>query len=170
MTRQDNDCDTHTILSPAITTAQRRPDQALPANHNGTAPPRPGSPHQSQRHGATQTRLSPPITTAQYHPPGSPHQSQRHSAAQTRLSPSTAQRHSQTRLSPPITTAQRHALPTNHNGTWTLTPKGRRHQGPQTHQGPPGGLEVSSRSDGKRATLLRPSHGWTGLRLCDDFL
>ena len=34
---------------------------------NGTAPPRPGSPQQSQRHSATQTRLSPAITTAQRH-------------------------------------------------------------------------------------------------------
>ena len=77
------------MLSPAITTAQRHPDQALPTNHNGMAPPRPGSPHQSQG-------TAPPR-------PGSPHQSQRHSATQTRLSP-------------PITTAQRRpdqALPTN---------------------------------------------------------
>ena len=56
---------TQTRLSPPITTAQRHPDQALPTNHNGTALPRPGPPHQAQRHSATQTRPSPPITTAQ---------------------------------------------------------------------------------------------------------
>ena len=68
---------TQTRLSPAIATAQRHPvqaltarrhpDKALPGNHNGTAPPRPGSPQQSQRHSATQTRLSPAITTARCH-------------------------------------------------------------------------------------------------------
>ena len=88
--------------------------QALPTNHNGTAPPRPGSPHQSQRHGAAQTRLSPAITTAQRHPdqallsnhngtapprPGSPQQSQRHSATQA-ASPQQSQRHSDTKLRP----------------------------------------------------------------------
>ena len=51
-----------------ITTARRHPDQALPSNHNGTAPPAPGSPQKSQRHSAAQTRLSPPITTARRHP------------------------------------------------------------------------------------------------------
>ena len=113
---------TQTRLCPAITTAQRHPDQALPSNHNGTAPPRPGSPQQSQRHSATQTWLSPTITTAQRHPdqalpsnhngtapprPGSPQQSQRHSASQTRLSPAN-------------TTAQprpEQVLPTNPHGT-----------------------------------------------------
>ena len=87
--------------------------QALPSNHKGTAPPRPGS--------AAQTGLCPPITTARRHPdqalptnhngtapprPGSP-QSQRHSATQTKLFPA-------------ITTARRHpdqVPPSNHNGT-----------------------------------------------------
>ena len=131
-----------TRLSPPITTAQRRPNQALPTNHNGTAPPRPGSAHQSQWHGAPQTRPCPPITMARCLPdqalpshhngtapprPGCPQQSQRHGAAQTRLSPAitTAQRPPNPALPsnrprPPITTAWRHpdqALPTNHSGT-----------------------------------------------------
>ena len=75
--------------------ARRHPDQALPTNHNGAAPPRPGSPQQSQRHSAAQTSnhngTAPPR-------PGSPQQSQRHSATQTRLSP-------------PVPTAQRHKAP-----------------------------------------------------------
>ena len=157
------------------TTTLRHPHNALPTNHNGAAPPRPRSPHQSQQHSATQTRLSPAITTARRHPhhtlpaittaprhpdqappsnhngtapprPSSPQQSQRHSTAQTSNhngtapprpgspsnhngtapprpgSPQQSQRHgaTQTRLSPAITTARRHpdqALPSNHNGT-----------------------------------------------------
>ena len=128
------------------TTALRHLDQALPINHNGTAPPRPGSPHQSPRHNTTQTRLSPAITTAQRHPdqappsnhngtapprPGSPQQSQRHSATQTRLSPA-------------ITTAQRHpdqAPPSNHNGTAPPRPgspqQSQRHSATQTRLSPP---------------------------------
>ena len=80
------------------TTTLRHPHNALPTNHNGAAPPRPRSPHQSHQHSATQTRLSPAITTAQRRPdqalpsnhngtapprPSSPQQSQRHSTAQT---------------------------------------------------------------------------------------
>ena len=106
---------------------------------NGTAPPRrratprPGSPHQSQRHSAAQTRLSPPINHNGTAPPrpGSPHQSQRHGATQTRLSP-------------PITTAQRRpgqALPTNHNGTTPHRPgppHDHNHNGTAPHRpGPP---------------------------------
>ena len=106
------------MLSPPITTAQRHPDHALavnrhgtapptpcyhngtatpdhapPTNLHGTAPPRPRYPHQSPRHSATQTTLSPPITTAQRHPD---------------------------QALPAITTARRHpdqALPSNPNGT-----------------------------------------------------
>ena len=85
---------------------------------NGTAPPSPGSPHQSQRHSASQTRLSPPITTAQRHPdqalpsnhngttpqrPRFPHQSQRHSAGTAPHrpgSPQQSQWHSATKMRP----------------------------------------------------------------------
>ena len=86
------------------TTTLRHPHNALPTNHNGAAPPRPRSPHQSQQHSATQTRLSPAITTAQRRP--------------DQALPSNHNGTAPPR--PAITTAQRHpdqALPTSPHGT-----------------------------------------------------
>ena len=127
---------------PRITTARRHPDQALPSNHNGTAPPRPSSPHSpaittAQRHpdqalpsnhsGTAPPRPGSPQQSQRHTRPGSPQQSQRHSATHTTLSPriTMAQRHPHHAL-PPITTAQRHSdhtLFTNHHGTAPPRPR-----------------------------------------------
>ena len=148
-TRHDTPQHNMTKLSPRITTVQRRTDQALPTNHNGAAPPKPRSPQQSQQRVATQTKLSPAITTAQ---------------------------RPQTQLFPASTTPQRRphqALPTNHNGTAPPRPGSpqqsqRRHPDhplPSNHNGTapprPGSPQQSQRH---RATQTRLSPAITTAR------
>ena len=115
---------THRTPSPLIPTAQRYPDDALPANPNGTAPPRPRSPRQSQRHSATQTTLSLPIPTAQRYPYQALPTNHNGTALPTPRSPCQSQRHtaSDATRPPAIPTAQRigHDTPTtNPHGTAT---------------------------------------------------
>ena len=102
--------------------AQRYPHDAIPANHNGPAPPTRRPPRQSQEHRATHTTLSPPMPTAQRYPYHALPANHNGTVLPTRRPPCQSQRHSATHKtpSPPIPTAQRHPhniLPANHNGT-----------------------------------------------------